>query len=279
MSGIAWISSYPKSGNTWCRAFLTAYMSGEARLQHLAGAPIAGSRVMLDRWLGFPTLGHPHRQVECWRADAYRNMARKFQERGKPALLKVHDWWHMTPRGEPLFPWEATHRCVYLVRDPRDVACSFAHHLGKTVDQAAHGMNVQNFALAVHGPSVKDQVMQTLNTWSAHVESWLDDSELYSYVIRYEDLKRDPAPIWKGMLEYLGIGYDAARFDLALKQSSFDSLQVREKVAGFKEASKAADAPFFRKGVAGGWKAELSEEGAARICMQHNRVMRRLGYL
>ena len=56
MSGIAWLSSYPKSGNTWMRAFLTAYMRGDAPLDGLMGAPIAGARAMIDRWLGQGTV-------------------------------------------------------------------------------------------------------------------------------------------------------------------------------------------------------------------------------
>ena len=35
---IIWIASYPKSGNTWVRSFLTNYLSDEAsfNLQHLS---------------------------------------------------------------------------------------------------------------------------------------------------------------------------------------------------------------------------------------------------
>ena len=46
MSGIVWLASYPKSGNTWLRVLLTNYLrdTGEpADINHLLGGPGAGS--------------------------------------------------------------------------------------------------------------------------------------------------------------------------------------------------------------------------------------------
>jgi aryl sulfotransferase len=279
MSGIAWLASYPKSGNTWCRSFLTAYTYGELDVNHLVGAPIAGARKLIDRWSGASTMGLPKPRVESIRPQAYRALARHCRERGVPTMLKVHDWWKLTPSGEPLFPHEATHRAVLLVRDPRDVAVSFAHHLGKPVAKLVNNLSQPAFALAWDGPSLEQQVTQTLNTWSVHFESWVDDSELYVYVIRYEDAKKDPAKVWRGLLDYLGYPFDPERFQLALELSDFRHVKAQEQAAGFKEASKSADTSFFRKGVVGAHKDEMTPEDAAKICVQHGRVMRRLGYL
>ena len=41
----------------------------------------------------------------------------------------------MTPAGEPLFPTAVTRGAVYIVRDPRAVAVSFANHLAETIDE------------------------------------------------------------------------------------------------------------------------------------------------
>ena len=44
---IVWLASYPKSGNTWTRAFLTAYLGDEDQavdINDLEGGPIASSR-------------------------------------------------------------------------------------------------------------------------------------------------------------------------------------------------------------------------------------------
>ena len=121
--------------------------------------------------------------------------------------------------------------------------------------------------------------MQVLNSWSVHFESWVDDSQIHVFLIRYEDLKKDPEKVFRGLLAYLGIAYDVVRMANALEASKFENLKKREQRDGFKEASKAADSMFFRKGVVGSWREELSQEDSARICVQHGPVMRRLGYL
>jgi aryl sulfotransferase len=55
MKRIIWLASYPKSGNTWLRAFLTNYKqdAGQpADINQLDGGPIASSRNLFDEWSG-----------------------------------------------------------------------------------------------------------------------------------------------------------------------------------------------------------------------------------
>src|SRR5690606_3634079 len=56
MSGILWLASYPKSGNTWFRAFLTNLLREDdepADINDLVGGPIAGSREPFDEAVGY----------------------------------------------------------------------------------------------------------------------------------------------------------------------------------------------------------------------------------
>lgn len=277
---ICWLSSYMKSGNTWTRAFLTAYLNGEVHLDRLIGAPIAGQRILIDKWLGFPTFGMPPPRVESLRADAYRALGRACWKRGQPTFIKTHDWWKMTPRGEPLFPYEATFRVLLIVRDPRDVAVSLAHHLGEPVSSSVTHMAREDFALAVFGPHTRNQVVQHLGSWSLHFESWCDDSNLYCHIMRYEDMKRSPATAFRRMLEYLDIPIHEGKLETALTLSSLENLKKLEGgKGGFKEAAATADTAFFRKGEVGTHKGELAPEDRAKLELTHSKVMRRLGYL
>ena len=55
MADIIWLASYPKSGNTWMRIFLTNYLRGdteESDLDDLEGGPIASSRPLFDLAVG-----------------------------------------------------------------------------------------------------------------------------------------------------------------------------------------------------------------------------------
>ncbi|MFZ8477510.1 hypothetical protein ACO1MN_14725, partial [Staphylococcus aureus] len=49
-------------------------------------------------------------------------------------LRKVHDRYWNTTSGEPAFPAAISRGAIYIVRDPRDVAVSYAHHRGRSID-------------------------------------------------------------------------------------------------------------------------------------------------
>ncbi|MCI5132636.1 MAG: hypothetical protein D3904_14255, partial [Candidatus Electrothrix sp. EH2] len=58
----------------------------------------------------------------------------------------------------------------------------------------------------------------------------------------------------------------------------FALLKEQEEQGNFKE--RPANAPcFFRKGMAGDWQEQLTEEQVERIIRDHGEVMRRFGYL
>ena len=51
MNGIIWLASYPKSGNTWFRVFLTNLRGeedGPAQINKLGSTPIASARGIFD---------------------------------------------------------------------------------------------------------------------------------------------------------------------------------------------------------------------------------------
>ena len=52
---IIWLASYPKSGNTWFRIFLTNLLqkhTSPANINELTGGPIASSRQLFDELTG-----------------------------------------------------------------------------------------------------------------------------------------------------------------------------------------------------------------------------------
>jgi aryl sulfotransferase len=65
----------------------------------------------------------------------------------------------------------------------------------------------------------------------------------------------------------------------AVAFADFAELKKQELDKGFREAPRPqAGGNFFRRGVAGGWRDELSPEQVARIEAEHGPMMRRLGY-
>lgn len=278
MALIYWLASYPKSGNTWMRAFLTNYWkdAGEpADINDIEGGPIASARNVFDEMVGVEASDLIPDEIESLRPRLYREMAENSREN---LYLKVHDAYTYTPDGVPLLPKEATGGGVYILRNPLDVAVSFAHHSVCPVDKMIARMNDPAFAFVNNPRSLRNQLVQKLLTWSGHVLTWVDEPGLKILVVRYEDMHSRTEEVFTEVVRFVGLDVDAARVRKAVRFSGFDLLQAQERAHGFSEKMPFSDS-FFRKGKIGTWREKLSAEQAARIVDAHGEVMRRFGYL
>lgn len=271
-----WLASYPKSGNTWLRAVLSAAKSGGAPdINNLEGGPIAAGRHLFDDALGIASSDLTPDEVELLRPRADEVLAR-----GGPEVLlrKVHDAFFVGPTGEPVVSVSATAAAIYVIRDPRDVAVALAHHDGKPVEWAAGQLNSPTAGMGgLRG--FLGQLRQRLGTWSEHVRSWVDDAPFPVHVLRYEDCLADPVPAFGHALRAAGLGpLDDERVAAAVELAAFDRLRAAEERDGFRERPPAATR-FFRSGRAGSWRDEMPGEVAASIESAHAEVMARFGYL
>ena len=123
-----------------------------------------------------------------------------------------------------------------------------------------------------------NQLRQKLLTWSDHVRSWTRQTELPVCVIRYEDMKQTPVETFGRAIRFAGLTHTDEQVQAALSKCTIDELQRQEQESGFHEKSLAADS-FFRKGVIGSWKEELSMKSAQRIIQHHKEIMEKFSYL
>jgi aryl sulfotransferase len=193
----------------------------------------------------------------------------------QPGLYKTHDCNLVQPGArEPAIPADAIDRVVYVIRDPRDVAISAAHHFGWSLATSVDRMADASFRLGRSSTRLNVNVEQWVSSWSAHVESWLDAGDLHLLPLRYEDMLAGPVECFTQLRRFLDL--DDTR--QAVEACSFSALAVQEARAGFRERHPASTAPFFRAGGAGGWRTALAPELAERLVADQGRVMARLGY-
>lgn len=275
---IIWLASYPKSGNTWMRTFLTNYWRDADEpvdINSLGGGPIASARGIFDEMVGVEASDLTPQEIDRLRPFVYEQIAEESQE---TLFLKVHDAYTYTPEGVQMLSKKATKGVLYLIRNPLDVAVSFAHHSNNSVEKMIHLMADENYAFVNNPNRLGDQLVQKLFTWGGHVQSWVDEPGLNVLVLRYEDMLLKSEETFSQAVQFCELDFDLERMRKAIQFSSFDILQAQEQEHGFSENLPFSKS-FFRKGKVGSWREKLTNEQASQIIADHSDVMQRFGYL
>ena len=271
---LLWLASYPKSGNTWLRAMLTSYLQDgtPVSINELIGVAVT-SRELFDRFLGLPSSDMTVREILRYRSLFHELLA---AELPRPTFAKVHDACIRTARGA-LFSRAATAGAIYLVRNPLDIAPSYAHHLQWSIGDTVARMNQRGAAQDAAQSRISPYLPQPLLTWSHHVSSWLE-ADFRVHVVRYEDMLLDPLAALASVVRFARLGLDVARLERAVAQARFDRLRAQEESTGFRERNPRSPS-FFRAGIAGGWRDVLTHEQVQALVDAHAPLMERFGYL
>lgn len=276
MTGFYWLASYPKSGSTWLAMALRSIYGGGQPVDFTNENilfPQAASREAFDRTLAIESSDLTSEEDECLRPRLYETLA---QQATAPLIRRVHAAFVRTGAGEHMFPPKLTLGVVYIVRDPRDVAVSYAHYMDGNIDRAVEAMRNPSAAIGALSGALSPLLRQRLLTWSGHVESWLN-AYLPLVLLRYEDMLARPAETLSIAASFLGWNTDPKIINATVEATRFDRLQAQEQSHGF-EARLSRSSPFFRRGVAGGWTDSLTPNQVRQIERDHSRVMTRLGY-
>ncbi len=276
-SGLIWLASYPKSGNTWTRAFLSnlaAILAGERErlnVNSINRFTIGENFTQFyEERLGFKPTEQHRKEIAALRHDVQRWIADQFEGL---VFVKTHNGL-LNDQGRPIINFGVTSGAVYIVRNPLDVAISLSHHLGKTIDQAIGTMG----SLNVETPINDRRVYEVWGSWTQNVESWTRKPHPAIYVMRYEDMLDAPDKTFGNLARHLLLKASPQQLALAIDHSSFANLKSQEEREGFRERPETAK-QFFREGRAGQWKEILTPAQIDRIVNDHGEQMKRFGYL
>ncbi len=272
-NSIVWLASYPKSGNTWTRAFLANYLVNP-------DAPIPINQI--NRFGMGDSIAKTYHMVAGWQIDLNNiELVLSLREKVLRGIVannadvnftKTHNI-KKVARGVELIPDRFTRSAIYILRNPLDMVLSYARHYGITVEDA-----VKRIGNADNGNApTATTTGEFLGNWSGHVDSWTAPAPYPVLVLRYEDLLEDPEAHFAKIVEHIGMPLESKRLKKAIKFSSFKELSKQEKKDGFVEKSEQAKT-FFTKGTSGQWKDELDNDLVRRIRRDHRIVMKRYGY-
>jgi hypothetical protein len=233
---LAWIASYPKSGNTWVRILLLSYLE-DRPMDMGRGRPIPANSTVVDL------------------AEMLRQDVRWSPHRAGLVTVKTH----FLPGVDVHRPYrEATTKVLSIVRDPRDVIHSAERFLDVS---PRHRTEFARHFIAHHG--FEGWRRQGYGTWAENVTEWASPERHFPdadvCVIRYEDLRSDTAGSLSRIVGFLGLGdgSDGDRIERAVQNSKLDRMREQERRTHRPEQSRS---PFFGRGLSGQSLADYGED-------------------
>lgn len=257
---IIWLASYPKSGNTWMRSLLAHYLMPPGKapdINNLREFTTGDTRQdIFNAAVGGQYQGET---VEEWLKVRQKVVRMIAASKPDHHFVKTHCQ-SIKIHGQDLIPPEVTAAAIYVLRNPFDLAPSFARHQSADIDTAIGRMTSPETIMGT-GTGIFDM----LGRWDDHVRAWTGAPGLPHYVVRYEDLLDRPARTMRGLLEkFLRVPIDNPKLARAIKATSFEAMKKQEEEKGFFEKPKGMTS-FFAKGQAGVWREDLTPEQVARL--------------
>lgn len=177
--------------------------------------------------------------------------------RGSGRLLKSHESY----RGE-------YRKCIYVVRDVRDVLVSYFNYRKWLSEYSGELSEFVKLCLAGK--------VDTYGAWPEHVASWLNAETSGVFVVRFEDIRRDPTTSLGALMSFLGVDTDPSVLASVADRNSVSHMRTKTESA-FGDSRSGGG--FVREGRTGGWQEHLSAADLALIEQRAGEVMERLGYV
>ena len=236
--------SWGKSGRTWFRVMLSAFY----QIKH---------RLPVNRMLEFDNLHK--KQPEVPRVFfSHNNYMRDY----------LNAWDNLNHfRGK---------KVVLLVRDPRDVAVSqffqwkyrMRPHKKMLNNYPVHGADITAWDFVTDRDCGVPRIIDFCNGWARA----LPDLENL-LIIRYEDMRADPAGVMQRVLEFVGTPGTQEEIDQAVEFAAYENMKKLEETSSFKGSGvrvkpgdKSNPNSFkVRRGKVGGYRDYFEDEQVAEI--------------
>ena len=278
---IIWLAFYPKSGNTFLRSLLTSYFYSEdgtfefEMLKNIQQFPI---NEIFDK-IGVDI------NDKYLVAKNYIKSQEEINKSKKLSFLKTHSSFCKMYNKFNFSDLKNSLGVIYIVRDPRNVVTSFAHHNSKSIENT--------FELLTNDLTIGNEKNETevyLGSWNFNYNSWkiYKNSEKY-LLVKYEDLVKNTKNVFIKILKFInelsqnGKSIDEKKIEKVINQTNFSRMKNLEDEHGFEEAkvnhNTGQIVKFFNLGPKNDWKKTLDHNIKKKIENKFQKEMEEIGYL
>ncbi len=282
---IIWLASYPKSGNTYVRAFLSAYYfseNGEFDFSQISS---------IDQ---FPHEKFFKKQVEgiSQASKEWIPIQKEINKDKKIRFFKTHSFLG-NYQGNQFTSSETTLGAIYIVRDPRNVLSSLKNHYSFDNDKALKMITDKTRSLMSNNGSHAS--LTYISSWSENYLSWFKNNQFRKLFVKYEDLIKNKYESFRDIIVFTNTlmnrveGVNKSKLQKAIETTNFNVLKKKEisetfdgSASSFKNWRKFHSENknlFFNLGPENNWKKILEKNISKEIEINFEKEMKELGYL
>ena len=282
---IIWLASYPKSGNTYVRAFLSAYYfseNGEFDFSQIS---------QIDQF--------PHEKFFKEKVSSISEASKQWvtiqkeiNKDKKIRFFKTHSFLG-NYQGNQFTSPETTLGAIYIVRDPRNVFTSIKNHYSFDDDKALKMIKDKTRSLMSNNGSHAS--LTYISSWSENYLSWFRNNQFRRLFIKYEDLITNKYETFRDIIVFTNTlmnkveGVDKSKLQKAIESTNFNVLKKKEMSETFDGSESSFKSwrkfhsenknLFFNLGPENNWEKILKTKISNEIETSLEKEMKELKYL
>ena len=282
---IIWLASYPKSGNTYVRAFLSAYYFSE------------NGQFDFSQILNIEQFPHEKyfKQKVNGISEASKQwipIQREINKNKKIKFFKTHSCLG-NYQGNQFTSPETTLGAVYIVRDPRNVLTSLKNHYSFDDDKALKMITDKTRSLMSNNGTHAS--LTYISSWAENYLSWFRNDQFRRLFVKYEDLITNKYETFRDIIVFTNTlmnrveGVDKSKLQKAIETTNFNVLKKKEMSETFDGSDNSFKSwrkfhsenknLFFNLGPDNNWEKILKTKISNEIEISFEKEMKELEYL
>jgi len=277
---IFWIASYPKSGNTWMRSFLSAYFmtdNGDFNIKKLDNNQTYQQQVFYN-----DKIKQEGEVYKFWEKSQKEIINKK-----KIKFLKTHNALISKNGLDFTYP-KFVLGIIYIIRDPRNVITSVKNHY--QIENYENTLEYMKNDRAIEFRKIDNSYSyySFVTSWRMHYQTWNNTKGYKILTIKYEDMLRDPEKTFRDVVVFTNAvchfnnRVDTKKLTKSIETTNFENLKKFEEDGSFKEniylEDKRIRPKFFYLGKENKWEKLLTEEIKNKMNEYYKEDLIKLGY-